>query len=318
MSVLKRLSWLTFFLGFSLFVGAKELAFLIPGGEGGGWDTTARETGATMQTIGLVDDVKFTNLSGGGGGRALDDLVRNAPKYSETLMVQSTPLILRSLTGVIDKDFRDITPIATVIAEYQVVAVKADSPIQSVPQLADLIRDHAAKNPIIGGSSKESLDHITAALLLKSAGIGIDQMRYVPSDGGGDALEKLYKEVGVALVTGLGEVVNDYKSGKLRLLGVTSDERLEGFDIPTMKEQGYDLVFANWRGFFGPPGMPAQDIAQYADMLEKLSQSDQWKQVRSKYGWSNFYHRGDAMHRFLENQEKDIREVLLSLGVKVR
>lgn len=289
----------------------EKIHFLIPGGRGGGWDTTARETGQALVKTGLVKQVTFENLSGAGGGRALMSLIEGS--HEETLMVQSTPLILRNLTGTIRQSFRDITPVSLLIAEYQVLAVPADSPYTSVNALLNAIEEDPIKNGILGGSPKGSLDHVTTALMLKEAGIPIDEARYLPNDGGGDALKRLYGKVGVALVTGYGEVAKEYEAGKLRLLGITSEQRLPDLNVPTMKEQGLDMVFINWRGFFAKPDLPKDRYLAYRNMLVTLTTTKAWQEIREKYGWDHFVKTDQALLQFLENQEREMKEVLSTL-----
>ncbi|PVY70115.1 hypothetical protein C8D92_110146 [Tamilnaduibacter salinus] len=105
----------------------ESVHFLIPGGEGGGWDTTARETGKALLAEDLIDRASYDNYVGAGGGRALIDLVESPKQYGNTLMVQSTPIIFRNLNGMVEYGYRDVKPVCTLIAEYQAVAVRSDS-----------------------------------------------------------------------------------------------------------------------------------------------------------------------------------------------
>lgn len=289
----------------------EKIHFLIPGGEGGGWDTTARETGQALIKTGLIKQATFENLSGAGGGRALMSLI--AGPHEETLMVQSTPLILRNLTGTVQQSFRDITPVSLTIAEYQVLAVPSDSPYTSVNALLNAIKEDPIKNGILGGSPKGSLDHVTTALMLKEAGIPINEARYLPNDGGGDALKRLFGKVGVALVTGYGEIAREYEAGKLRLLGITSEQRLPNLNVPTMKEQGLDVVFINWRGFFAKPDLPKDRYLAYRNALVTLTTTKAWQEVLEKYGWNHFIKTDQELLQFLENQEGEMKEILSTL-----
>jgi len=87
--------------------------FLIPGGAGGGWDGTARGTGEALTKAGLVGSASYENMSGGGGGKAIGYLIENAASNHGTMMVNSTPIVIRSLTGVFPQSFRDLTLVAT-------------------------------------------------------------------------------------------------------------------------------------------------------------------------------------------------------------
>ena len=296
-------------------MSVESLDFLIPGGEGGGWDTTARQTGQALVDTGLIQAVTYKNFSGGGGGRALHDLIKHPEKYTNTLMVQSTPLVLRNITGVIKNSFRDIKPVRLMIAEFQVLVVPQESSYKNAKDFIDAVISAPSTNKIIGGSAKGSLDHITAAVILKSAGFDTKKMRYIASDGGGDALERLYKIKHTALVTGFGEIVNDLDAGKIRVLGITSEKRLPGSEIPTFKEQGYDVTFANWRGFFAGPETSKERFDEYSKVLESLGKTEKWEQVRAKYGWADFQKEGSELTQFLEEQEDVIREILTELDM---
>ena len=108
-----------------------NIHFLIPGGAGGGWDGTARGTGDALTRSGLIKNASYENMSGGGGGKAIGYLIENAKSNAGTLMVNSTPIVIRSLTKVFPQSFRDLTPIAGTIGDYAALVVKADSNIKS-------------------------------------------------------------------------------------------------------------------------------------------------------------------------------------------
>lgn len=303
-------------IAFSL-ASAAEVDFLIPGGKGGGWDTTARETGKALIKTGGISNVRYMNVSGGGGGRALHGLVQGNYDIGRTLMVHSTPLLIRNLSGVFDKSYRDIQPVALMIAEYQVVAVTADSPYRSIRQLLDKVKEDFAKYPILGGSSRGSLDHITASLLFSKAGLSPHELRYAISNGGGDALKRLYSGVGIALITGYGEVAKDHEEGRIRILGVASEQPLPGLSIPTLRQQGYDVVLMNWRGFFANKKISSAQLMQTIEVLKQLNQSEQWLQSRSKFGWIEFFKHGDNLQKFLDTQNDLFRSILLEVDSSI-
>ncbi len=291
--------------------------FLIPGSEGGGWDTTARVTGNALLTTGIAKRVIFNNYVGAGGGRALMDFVKSPNKYPNTLMIQSTPLLLRNLTGVIDLGYRDVIPICTLIAEYQALVVPSDSKFNTVSDLIEALANSPARNPILGGSSMGSLDHITLALIANTAELSIPKLRYIPTDGGGDAMELLKREKGVALISGLGEVIGAYKRREVKILGITSSQRLNSFpEIKTFLEQGIDVEFSNWRGFFVNASTPADKIMHYKAMLEQLNQSKQWQEKRVSYQWQPLFLEGAQLTEFLIEQEELMKNALFTLGIE--
>lgn len=148
----------------------EELHFLIPGGAGGGWDGTARGVGKALLDSGLLKQASFENMSGGGGGKALNHLISTAKRQQGTMLVNSTPIIIRSLTGVFPQSFRDLTPISAVIADYAALVVPNDSKYQTLEQvLADFKKDPRSVK-VAGGSVKGSMDHLVPAMIVKGAG----------------------------------------------------------------------------------------------------------------------------------------------------
>jgi putative tricarboxylic transport membrane protein len=294
---------------------ADKVHFLIPGGAGGGWDGTARGAGEALTKAGIVGSASFENMSGGGGGKAIAHLIETANKQHGTMMVNSTPIIIRSLQGVFPQNFRDLTPIAAVIGDYAALVVRADSPLQTFADLADLYRADPSKVAIGGGSVPGSMDHLVAAMAFKAAGADPKGVKYIPYDAGGKAMAGLLSGEIAALSTGLGEALELAKQGEVRVLAMTSDSRLEDApDIPTLREQGINAVFVNWRGFFGAPGLPDSQKQKYTEALAKMYATPEWEAVRARNGWVNIFKPGDEFVSFLEAQEKTIGDLMRELG----
>ena len=292
-----------------------SIHFLIPGGAGGGWDGTARGTGEALTGAGLVGTASYENMSGGGGGKAIGYLIENAESNHGTLMVNSTPIIIRSLTGVFPQNFRDLTLVAGTIGDYAAIVVGKDSPINS---MADLIAAYDADpsgTAVGGGSVPGGMDHLVAAMVMEAAGKDALNVKYIPYDAGGKAMAALLSGEIKALSTGFGEAVDLAKAGEVKIIGVTSDERVAAYDTaPTMKEQGIDTTFVNWRGFFAAPGLPADKLAAYQDAITKMYETPEWEEVRARNGWVNIHNSGDAFKTFLEEQEKVIGDLMKQLG----
>jgi putative tricarboxylic transport membrane protein len=292
----------------------EELHFLIPGGAGGGWDGTARGVGKALLDSGLVKQASFENMSGGGGGKALNHLISTAKRQQGTMLVNSTPIIIRSLTGVFPQSFRDLTPISSVIADYAALVVAKDSKYQTLEQvLADFKKDPRSVK-MAGGSVKGSMDHLVPAMIVKSAGGDPLKLVYVPYDAGGKAMAGLLSGDTQVLSTGFGEALGLANQDLVRILAVTSDERLsQAPDVPTVKESGIDVTFANWRGFFGAPGLPEAKAQAYRDVLKKMYDTPEWEEIRTKRGWQNLYKPGAEFTAFLEDQEKAIGDMMREL-----
>ncbi len=292
-----------------------EIHFLIPGGAGGGWDGTARGTGEALTDAGLVGSASYENMSGGGGGVAIAHLIENAESLDNTLMVNSTPIVIRSLTGVFPQSFRDLTPVAGTIGDYAAIVVNTDSDIMTMDDLLAAYRTDNRSVAIGGGSVPGGMDHLVAAMVMEAAGEDPTGFNYIPYDAGGTAMAGLLSGEIQALSTGFSEAVTLADQGEVRILGVTSPERVDAFaDAPTMTEQGLDTTFVNWRGFFAAPGISDAELVAYQDALTKMYDTAEWEDVRGRNGWVNIHNNGDDFVTFLTEQEEVIGELMKKLG----
>ena len=241
-----------------------KLHFLIPGGAGGGWDGTARGTGEALTKAGLVGSASYENMSGGGGGKAIAHLIENAESNHGTMMVNSTPIVIRSLTKVFPQSFRDLTLVAGTIGDYAAIVVGKDSKINNMADLVAAYKADPKKVAIGGGSVPGGMDHLVAAMAMQAAGEDPTKVKYIPYDAGAKAMAGLLSGEISAMSTGFSEAVEQAKAGEVKIIGVTSDERVDAFkDAPTLKEQGLDASFVNWRGFFAAPGLPEDKLKAY-------------------------------------------------------
>ncbi|CTQ49030.1 Bug family tripartite tricarboxylate transporter substrate binding protein [Jannaschia donghaensis] len=292
-----------------------SIHFLIPGGAGGGWDGTARGTGQALTEAGLIGQASYENMSGGGGGVAIGYMIENADSQQGTLMVNSTPIVIRSLTGEFPYNFSDLTLVAGTIGDYAAIVVPADSDIQDMAGLIETFTADPSGTAIGGGSVPGGLDHLVVAMTMKAAGQDPLAVNYIPYDAGGTAMAGLLSGEIKALSTGLSEAIGLAEAGEVRILGVTSPERVPAYDTaPTMMEQGIDTEFVNWRGFFAVPGLPEEQLAAYQEALAKMYDTPEWEAVRAANGWVNIHNNGEEFRTFLENQEKVIGDLMKELG----
>lgn len=293
----------------------EQVHFLIPGAAGGGWDNTARETGVALVESGLLGKATYENMSGGGGARAIAHLVETAARHENTLLVNSTPILLRSLTRVYPHSFRDLTPVAAIISDYNVFVVRADSRFQGWPDIVDAYRKNPRRLKFGGGSPRNGLDHLIAFAALRNEGADASKMRYIAYDAGGNAMKGLLAGEVEVLSTGLGEALAASNSGQVRALAVTAGQRLDEAPlIPTLSEFGNQTIYANWRGFFAAPGVPEARVARWVQMLEKMYTTPEWERARKRHGWINAFKPGKAFFEFLELQQRRVSRVLQDLG----
>ncbi|NGN96811.1 tripartite tricarboxylate transporter substrate binding protein [Grimontia sp. S25] len=292
-----------------------EVHFLIPGGAGGGWDGTARGTGEALSKAGLVETVSYENMSGGGGGKAIAHLIETAAQADNTLMVNSTPIVIRSLSKVFPQSFRDLTPIAATIGDYAAFVVPTSSKYQSFEQLMKDYKENPRSVSVAGGSSRGGMDHLVAAMAFKAAGGDPKRVKYVAYDAGGKAMAGMLSGETQVLSTGFSEALALKNAGEVRILAMTGPERSPAAnDVPTLKELGYDAEFTNWRGFFGAPGLSDAQADEYAATLEKMYSTDAWVEVRDRNGWTEIFKPRAEFVTFLEGQEQEVGALMKELG----
>ncbi|MDA9647023.1 tripartite tricarboxylate transporter substrate-binding protein [Candidatus Pelagibacter sp.] len=300
-------------------IAMEKIHFIIGGGAGGGWDGTARGTGEALTKSGMLKSASFENMSGGGGGKALAFMINTQPK--NTILVQSTPLVLRSITrhegyvtgsGVLS--YKDVTPIAGVIGDYGAIAVAKDSPYKNFKDVVDAYKKNPSSIKMAGGSVRGSMDHLIGALAFQAAGANPNDVAYIPYDAGGKALAGLLSGETQIISTGLGELMG--ARDQVRIIGITAPSRIaDAPDAPTLKEQGYDVQFVNWRGFFGPPNMSNKDKKALSTMLGKVMETPEWEAVRKRNAWVNIYNSDKDFVKFLDAQTVEMTALMKKLGV---
>jgi len=292
-----------------------SIHFIIPGGAGGGWDGTARGTGEALTKSGLVGTASFENMSGGGGGVAIAYMIENAESNEGALMVNSTPIVIRSLTGVFPQSFRDLTLVAGTIGDYAALVVNKDSPINSMSDLVAAYDADASATAIGGGSVPGGMDHLVAAMTMEAAGKDALDVNYIPYDAGGKAMAALLSGEIAALSTGFSEAVDLANAGEVKIIGVTSPERVAAApDAMTMIEQGINTEFVNWRGFFGAPGLSDAEANDYAQVLAQMYDTPEWEKVRARNGWTETFKPRAEFVTFLELQEQVVGDLMRELG----
>jgi putative tricarboxylic transport membrane protein len=292
-----------------------SIHFLIPGGAGGGWDGTARGTGEALTKAGIIKQATFENMSGGGGGKAIGYLIENAKSNEGTLMVNSTPIVIRSLTKVFPQNFRDLTMVAGTIGDYAAFIVGKDSKYKTFSDLQASFKADPRKIAVGGGSVPGGMDHLVAAMAFQAAGEDPTKVKYIPYDAGGKAMAALLSGEIAVLSTGLSEAIALSDAGEVRILATTASERVSAApNAQTFKEQGVDVEFVNWRGFFAAPNLSNEKRDQYIDALAAMYETPEWEVVRERNGWVNIYNAGDDFTSFLEKQEKIIGDLMRQLG----
>ncbi|MGW6459634.1 Bug family tripartite tricarboxylate transporter substrate binding protein [Streptomyces sp. NPDC055078] len=290
------------------------LRFMVPNTPGGGYDITARTAAKNAEDANLTHDIEVFNLPGAGGTVGLTRLVG---EHGNGRLAMSMGLgVVGSVhTNKTPKTLEDTTPIARLTEEQDIVVVSKDSPYKTIDDLLKAWKEDPGKLAVGGGSSPGGPDHLAPMLMAQAAGIAPKTVNYIPYDGGGELLASILGNKVAFGVSGVGEYLDQIKSGQLRLLAVTGPKRVPGLDAPTLREAGLDVDFTNWRGIVAPPGLSGAERDKLIALIEKLHDSKEWKASLKKNGWDDAFLAGDKFGDFLKEQNTRVDSVLKELGL---
>lgn len=299
------------------FEPSQNIEMVAPAGAGGGWDTTAREVARVFGETGIIEENMTVINKEGGGGAIAWAYINGQDDSPYNLFVASPPLMFVPLNGQSEFGHEDFTPLANMIADYGAFAVSADSEWDDLNALFDQMKEDPESVTVVGTSAPGSMDHMQFVRIAKAAGVDPKKIKYVSDQDGGALTSVLNGSVDV-FSTGVGEVVEQVRAGNIKVLGITAEERMEGeilSDFPTAIEQGIEESFINWRGFFGPPNMDPAAVEFYEAKFQELSDSEEFAEVREKYGWNEMFMSSKEYEEFLDAEYEEIEVLLEEIGL---
>lgn len=291
-----------------------ELKITAPAGAGGGWDSTARSMQQVLTATGAAKSVQVVNIPGAAGTIGLTQFVSNGRGDGTRLLMMGFNLVGAVLTTKSTVTLETVTPIARLTGDALVIVVPASSPHKNIKELTAALKADTSKVVWNGGSAGSS-DHILAALMTKVAGGDPAKLNYVPFSGGGEALAELLGGRVTAGISSYNEFESMIKAGKLRALAVSSGTRVAGIDVPTIKEQGFDVELMNWRGVVAAPGITPAQKAALVTAVDKVAKSPEWAAIRKQRSWDDAYMSADAFADFLKQENARIKEALAVVGL---
>jgi len=293
----------------------KAIDIMAPAGPGGGFDTTARLIQKALIDEKLITvNVSVSNKPGAGGVTGMGELINNAKGDPYRLIVIGRVTMGAQITGKTAAKIAQITPVARLMAESEVIVTPKDSPFKTVKDLMAALKTDPKAVKFAGGSAG-GIDHELAARLVKTAGGDVKNLAYVPFAGGGEAAAAILGGQVQVGVSGYGEFKGHIESGQMRALAVSSDAPLAmASTIPTLKSQGYDVVVVNWRVLAAPPSISATDLAALQALITKVHGGKTWQDFAKKNDWyENFTTAG--LPQFLADEEKAATATLTDLGL---
>jgi putative tricarboxylic transport membrane protein len=287
------------------------LEIVVPAAPGGGWDQTGRARQNALQEGNLASGIQVVNVPGAGGTIGLAQFVSSKEGQGNALMIGGLVMLGAILTNQSPVTLEQVTPVARLTGEYEVIVVPANSDVQTLDDLVAKFKEDP-QSVSWGGGSAGGTDHMLVGLIAKAAGVDPTGINYVPFAGGGEALASILAGHVSAGVSGYQEFVGQIETGDLRALAISSAERLDGVDIPTLKEQGVDVELTNWRAVFAPPGISDEDKKALGDGVGQMVESEPSQNTLKDRAWLNLYLPPD---QFLERDRQQVETVLKDIGL---
>ncbi|WP_306232011.1 Bug family tripartite tricarboxylate transporter substrate binding protein [Agrococcus beijingensis] len=294
-----------------------RMEILAPAAPGSGWDQTARALGTALEGGEFAESITVTNVPGASGTVALAQVAAN-PGQEGVLMASGLAMMSGVLTNDTGVSLDDVTPIARLIGEAEIIVVPAASEFQTIEDLLAAIAEDPAGVPIAGGSAG-SADHVFLGLLAEAYDIEPSQLNYVPFSGGGEATTALLGNQVSAGIAGIGEFRDQILEEELRPLLLSSSEPVEGIEVQSVADIGHpDLEFANWRSIMAPGGIDDELRQQYVDVVTELAGSDAWAEQLETNDWADLFLAGDEFDAWLDEENTRVEGVLSQLGLVVQ
>jgi putative tricarboxylic transport membrane protein len=278
-------------------------------------DRTGRTLQRIFQETGLVKvPVTVVNKPGGGGAVSVNYLNQHAGD-AHFVAINSPNLIANDLNG--RGRYTEVTPLGNLFSEYTVIAVRADSSIRNGQDFVSRLRKDPASIAVTTPTTLGSINHLSFALVAKSAGVDIRKLKAVVLGSGGDAVTAVLGGHVDAHTGTPSSVVRMVEAGKIRVIGVLAPRRIGGpyANTPTWTEQGFGAVMDTWRGVIGPKGMNAEQIAFWDQVLAKAVATDTWKREVERNVWESNYLNSTQTAKLFEADYAEFKGLLTELGL---
>ena len=293
---------------------ATALKMMIPANPGGGWDTTGRALGKALQDAGVASSITYENKGGAAGALGLAQFYNASKGDGQALMVMGAVMLGGIITGKPPVSLSQITPIARLTSEYNVFVLPSNSPFKTMADVvAQLKKDPGSIK--WGGGSRGSTEHIAAAMIAREAGVDPSRINYVAFRGGGEATAAILGGNVTVGGSGYSEFEQYISAGKMKPIAVTSEARLKGRDVPTLREQGLNVVIGNWRGVYGAAGITPAQRKALTDMIVKATKSKDWQESLEKNDWTPALLTGAAFDDFVDRDFASLRATMVKAGM---
>lgn len=290
-----------------------RLRILVPANPGGGWDQTGRALAASLQAAGQAAEVEVENKGGKGGVIGLAHFVEKYDRQPAALMVGGFVMVGSIALNRPAVDLTRVTPVARLTSELLAVAVAGDSKHRTLQALAADLKARPGSIVFAGGGAG-GVDHMCVGMIARALNLEPSSIHYRPFASGTEVAAAVASgEVAVA-VSGYGELKESLAGGRLRALGITS--RRAAFGVPSLADQGLNVVLSNWRGVFGAPGLAVAQAAALREAVQKATQHVSWSQALQRNSWQAAWQTGAEFEASLDFDQSMARVVVHLLKLK--
>lgn len=297
----------------------KKPVCLAPAKPGGGFDLTCRLVTNSLMEAKLIDKPMLVNfMPGGVGAVAYNHVIGVRSNDPEMIVAISTGSALNIAQGKFGQhDENAVRWLAGLGTDYGAVIVKADAKWNTLKELLVDLKANPKAFALGSGGSIGSQDWFKAALIAKEAGINPKDMKYVAFEGGGEALTALLGGHIQVYPGDIAEFSGQFDSGKYKVLAVLAEDRLPGkfSNIPTAKEQGSDVVWSIWRGFYVAPNITDEQYNYWVDTINKLVKTEAFAQERELRGLYPFTKVGKDFDTFVKAEVNKFKALAQEAGL---
>jgi putative tricarboxylic transport membrane protein len=290
----------------------RDLTIIAPAAPGGGWDQLAREMQREIERQALTATVHVENVPGAAGTIGLAQFIDGRRGDGAALLVNGLVMLGAILWNQSPVSMTQVTPIARLTGEYEIVAVPAASSHRDMQSLVRALRENPAAVSW-GGGSAGGTDHILAGLIVSAAGVDPRRTNYIAFSGGGEAVTALLGGQVTAGISGYSEFAQHIASGRLRAIGISAPRRVADLDVPSLIEQGLDVELENWRAVVAPPGLDDAQRQTLTRVVERMAHSASWRATLTRLGWTDSYLAGPAFEKFLDAERVRVGRIVARL-----
>lgn len=294
----------------------KVVEIIAASGPGGSTDKLARTIQRIFQEEKLMPTpVNVVNKPGGNQTLARAYLNQHAGDAHYVDLGNPT-LMSNYVMGLTPQQYGDFSPIALLLDEYTVFSVRADSPFRTGAELVKRLAQQP-ESLSIGITTRGGANNVALALAAKAGGADVKRLKIVSFKSNAESMTALLGGHIDLVASSVSPAMGHFKQGRSRIVAISAPKRMAGglAQVPTWKEQQISAINSNWRALVGPKGLQAAQIAYWETVVGQLVESASWKKALEASFWQHHLLRGSSLHKFLEAENKEAKEILTELGL---